>query len=124
MRASTPTAAARLVVPDLAELRDRLERTRTNLHSGAHRAADRYAHRLAGARDRLSRAPLLALERKRSRLDTAHARLTALSPVATLDRGYAIVRLADAVVRSPDQVASGDALSVRVAEGTFGVTAE
>ncbi len=124
VRASTPTAAARLVVPDLTELRDRLERTRTNLHSGAHRAADRYAQRLAGARDRLSRAPLLALERKRSRLDTAHARLTALSPVATLDRGYAIVRLGDAVVRSPEQIASGDALSVRVAEGTFGVTAE
>ncbi len=124
VRASTPTGAARLVVPDLAELRDHLERTRANLHRGARRAADRYAQRLAGARDRLSRAPLLALERKRSRLDTAHARLGALSPVATLDRGYAIVRRDDMVVRSPEQIASGDALSVRVAEGTFGVTAE
>jgi exodeoxyribonuclease VII large subunit len=124
VRASTPTAAARLVVPDLTELRDHLERTRTNLHNGARRAADRHAQRLAAARDRLSRAPLLALERKRSRLDTAHARLSALSPVATLDRGYAIVRRGDAVVRSPAQVGSGDALSVRVAEGTFGVTAE
>jgi hypothetical protein len=34
------------------------------------------------------------------------------------------VRRGDEVVRSPEQVASGDALSVRVAEGTFGVTAE
>jgi exodeoxyribonuclease VII large subunit len=124
VRASTPTAAARLVVPDLAELRDRLERTRADLHGGAHRAADRYAQRLAGARDRLSRAPLLALERKRSRLDNAHARLGALSPVATLERGYAIVRQGDTVVRSPEQVTSGDALSVRVAEGTFGATAQ
>ncbi len=124
VRASTPTAAARLVVPDRTELRNHLERTRTNLHGAAHRAADRSAQRLAGARDRLSRAPLLALERKRSRLDTAHARLCALSPVATLDRGYAIVRRGDAVIRSPEQIASGDALSVRVAEGTFGVTAE
>jgi exodeoxyribonuclease VII large subunit len=79
---------------------------------------------LSSARDRLSRAPLLALERKRSRLDTLHAHLGALSPVATLDRGYAIVRRDDAVVRSPEQVATGDALSVRVAEGTFGVKAE
>ena len=124
VRASTPTAAARIVVPDLAELRERLERTRVSLHSGAHRAADRHAQRLATARDRLSRAPLLALERKRARIDTVHARLGALSPVATLDRGYAIVRRGEEVVRSPEQVASGDALSVLVAEGTFGATAE
>jgi exodeoxyribonuclease VII large subunit len=124
VRASTPTAAARIVVPDLAELRERLERTRVSLHHGAHRAADLYARRLAAARDRLSRAPLLAIERKRARIDTVHARLGALSPLATLDRGYAIVRRGDEVVRSPEQVASGDPLSVRVADGTFGVTAE
>jgi len=124
VRASTPTAAARVVVPDLAELRERLERSRDNLHRGAHRAADRYAQRLATARDRLSRAPLLALERKRARIDTVYARLGALSPVATLDRGYAIVRSGEEVVRSPGQVASGDPLSVRVAEGTFGAIAE
>ncbi|MDP9286452.1 MAG: exodeoxyribonuclease VII large subunit, partial [Actinomycetota bacterium] len=47
IRASTPTAAARIVVPDLAELRERLERTRVNLHRGAHRDADRHAQRLA-----------------------------------------------------------------------------
>jgi exodeoxyribonuclease VII large subunit len=124
VRASTPTAAARLVVPDFAELRERLERTRANLDRGAHRAADRHAERLASIRQRLSRAPALALERKGARLDTLHARLGALSPVATLERGYAIVRRGDAVVRSPDQVSSGDTLTVRVADGSFGVTAE
>jgi exodeoxyribonuclease VII large subunit len=124
VRASTPTAAARLVVPDLSELRARLERSRAGLHRGAYRSVDRHAQRLSAARDRLSRAPLLALERKRGRLDTLHAHLGALSPVATLDRGYAIVRRDDAVVRSPEQVATGDSLSVRVAEGTFGVKAE
>jgi exodeoxyribonuclease VII large subunit len=124
VRASTPTAAARLVVPDLAELRERLERSRASLHRGARRAGNQHAARLAAARERLNRAPLLALERKGARLDTVHARLGALSPVATLDRGYAIVRSGYSVVRSPTQVASGDSLSVRVAEGTFGVTAE
>jgi exodeoxyribonuclease VII large subunit len=124
VRASTPTAAARLVVPDLSELRERLERSRAALHRGARRSADRHTQRLSAARDRLSRAPLLALERKRSRLETIHAHLRALSPVATLDRGYAIVRNGDVVVRSPEQVATGDPLSVRVAEGTFGVKVE
>ncbi len=124
VRASTPTAAARLVVPDFAELRERLERGRTNLRRGAQRAADRHVERLTATRDRLSRAPALALERKRARLDNAHARLGTLSPLATLDRGYAIVRRGDTVIRAAAQVSSGERLSVRVADGTFPVTAD
>ena len=91
VRASTPTAAARLVVPDINELREPLVRSRDALHRGAQRAAERHAQRLAANHDRLRRAPLLALERRRARLDTVHARLGALSPLATLERGYAIV---------------------------------
>jgi exodeoxyribonuclease VII large subunit len=124
VRASTPTAAARLVVPDSRELRERLERSRTGLHTGARRAADRHLRLLVGNRERLHRAPLLAVERKRARIDNAHARLGALSPVGTLERGYAIVRRDDAVIRSPEQVTAGDRLSVRVAEGAFGAIAE
>jgi exodeoxyribonuclease VII large subunit len=122
VRASTPTAAARLVVPDLAELRQHLQRTREALHRGARRTTERHAQRLATARERLHRAPLLAVERRRARLDTVHARLGALSPVATLERGYAIVRRGDHVVRSVTEVAAGDSIAVRVAEGSFGAT--
>jgi exodeoxyribonuclease VII large subunit len=124
VRASTPTAAARLVVPDIAELRARLTRSHEGLHRGAHRVAERQAQRLAALHERLRRAPLLALERRRARLDTVHARLGALSPEATLERGYAIVRRGDEVVRAVDQVASGDDVSVRVADGTFGARVE
>jgi exodeoxyribonuclease VII large subunit len=124
VRASTPTAAARLVVPDIAELRARLTRSHEALQRGAHRAAERQAQRLAALHERLRRAPLLALERRRARLDTVHARLGALSPEATLERGYAIVRRGDEVVRAVDQVASGDDVSVRVADGTFGARVE
>jgi exodeoxyribonuclease VII large subunit len=124
VRASTPTAAARLVVPDIVELRGRLLRSREGLHRGARRAAERHAERLATLHERLQRAPLLALERRRARLDTAHARLIALSPSATLERGYAIVRRGDAVVRAPSDVAPGDALEVRVAAGSFGARVE
>jgi exodeoxyribonuclease VII large subunit len=119
-RASTPTHAARLVVPDVKELQAALNRLREALHRGARRNADRSALGLATAHERLRRAPLLALERKSARLATAHARLGALSPTATLDRGYAIVRHGEGVVRSADDVSTGDDLSVRVADGTFG----
>jgi exodeoxyribonuclease VII large subunit len=122
VRASTPTHAARLVVPDLAELRERVAALRTGLHRGAQRAAERHAQRLAVAHERLGRAPLLALERRRARLDNLHARLGALSPLATLDRGYAIVHRGDELVRSPAQVDAGDPIEVRVADGAFGAT--
>jgi exodeoxyribonuclease VII large subunit len=122
VRASTPTAAARLVVPDLAELRERLDRARQALHGGAERAAQRHRDRLAQTHERLGRAPLLALERRQARLATTHGRLRALSPLATLERGYAIVHRGDELVRSPKQLGRGDAIDVRVADGTFGAT--
>ncbi|HZO34658.1 MAG TPA: exodeoxyribonuclease VII large subunit [Gaiellaceae bacterium] len=124
IRASTPTAAARLVVPDAAELRRSLERSRDGLHRGAARAVERHAQRLAATHERLRRAPLLALERRRGRLDTAHARLAALGPRATLERGYAIVRRGDDVVRAPQQVSRGERIDVLVADGGFEATVE
>ncbi|HEY7398058.1 MAG TPA: exodeoxyribonuclease VII large subunit [Gaiellaceae bacterium] len=124
VRASTPTAAARIVVPDAAELRAALGRSRASLHRGAAVAAERHAQRLEHLRERLGRAPLLALERRTSRLATTHARLTALAPQATLERGYAIVRRGEQVVRSPTEVATGERLDVLVAEGAFGATVE
>jgi exodeoxyribonuclease VII large subunit len=122
VRASTPTAAARLVVPDIGELRETLVRSREALHRGAHRAAERHAQRLVATHDRLRRAPLLALERRRATLDTLHARLGALSPVATLERGYAIVHRGEELVRASTQVERGDQIDVRVADGSFGAT--
>ena len=124
VRASTPTHAARLVVPDLGELREQLARARSGLRRGTTLALERRSQRLATAGERLRRAPLLALERKRARLDHAQARLTALSPQATLERGYAVVHRSDEVVRSAASVVPGDALSIRVADGQFGARAE
>jgi exodeoxyribonuclease VII large subunit len=123
-RASTPTAAARLVVPDLRELLDRLERSRRGLATGAGRLLERDRQRLALAHERLGRAPALLLERRRTALDATAGRLRALSPRATLGRGYAIVRSGGAIVRSPREVAAGDAIAVEVAEGSFGARVE
>jgi exodeoxyribonuclease VII large subunit len=122
VRASTPTAAARLVVPDITELRATLVRSRDALHRGTQRAAERHAQQLAATHDRLRRAPLLAVERRRATLDTLHARLGALSPVATLERGYAIVHRGDELVRAATQVGQGDSIDVRIADGSFGAT--
>jgi exodeoxyribonuclease VII large subunit len=121
VRASTPSVAARLVVPDLAELRAWLDRAHAGLGRGARRVVERHGQRLTATRERLRHAPLLALERRTARLETTHARLRTLSPRATLERGYAIVRSGDELVREPPP--AGSALEVEVAGGTFGAHA-
>ena len=123
-RASTPTAAARLVVPDAAELTARLERSRTALARGTRGALDRERRRLDVARDHLRRAPLLVLERRRAALEQSAGRLRALSPQATLERGYAIVRTAGEIVRSSSQVAAGNRVDVELGTGGFGAKVE
>jgi exodeoxyribonuclease VII large subunit len=142
VRASTPTAAGKLVVPDAAELAGRLDRARTSLARCARRTLERERERVErdherlrrapalvlerttervhGLHTRLRRAPALAVERKRAALTAAHGRLAALSPHATLERGYAIVRAHDTVVTDPETVRAGDRLDVRVAKGSFG----
>jgi exodeoxyribonuclease VII large subunit len=123
-RASTPSAAARLVVPDAAELVHRLDRSRAALARGARGVLERRRQRLEHVHERLQRAPALSVERKRARLEHSAGRLRALSPRATLQRGYAIVRSGDAIVRSPAAVAPGDAIDVEVADGRFGARVE
>ena len=92
------------------------------LQRGARRTCARHATRIESAGERLRRAPLLALERRRARLDHAHGRLRALSPRATLERGYAIVRAGTEVVREPPP--PGTEVGVEVAGGRFGARAE
>jgi exodeoxyribonuclease VII large subunit len=122
VRASTPSVAGRLVVPDLDELRARLDRARSSLERGARRIVEQRADRLAATHERLGRAPLLTLERRVARLEATHGRLRTLSPRATLERGYAIVRTGEALVREPP--AAGTGLAVEVAGGSFGARAE
>jgi len=124
VRASTPTAAGRLVVPDAVELRERLERARAGLGRGAAATVVRARQRVDHAHERLRRAPALTIERRRARVEQSAAQLRALSPRATLERGYAIVRRDDAVVRSVTSVDSGDALEVELSDGRIGARAE
>jgi len=124
VRAPTPTAAARLVVPDLDELRSGLRRARQRLTAGTRRTLERDRDRLGRSRERLTAAPGLLLERRRGALDRAAARLQALSPRATLARGYAIVRAGDAVLRDASEVAAGVRVEVELARGALGARVE
>ena len=121
VRASTPTAAGKVVVPDLAELLRHLDRSRAGLARGVRRTLDRDVQMLERARERLRRAPALLVERRQARLEAARGRLAALSPKATLRRGYAIVRR-DGIVVSGVEV--GERVDVELAAGGFGARVE
>jgi exodeoxyribonuclease VII large subunit len=145
-RASTPTAAARLVVPDEGELRERLEGLRASLAREAGRTVARGRDRLAllhtalareAARTvarsrerveadgvRLARAPAALVERKRAEVEALAGRLRALSPRSTLARGYAIVRAGDGIVRDAAALAPGERVGVDLARGSFGARVE
>jgi exodeoxyribonuclease VII large subunit len=122
VRASTPTAAGKLIVPDRAELVERLAGVRGRLGRSVAAGVERRRERVGQVHGRLRRAPALAVERKRATLEHAAGRLRALSPRATLERGYAIVREGSAIVRTPPE--SGKRIDIEVAEGAFGARVE
>jgi exodeoxyribonuclease VII large subunit len=124
VRAATPTAAAALVVPDETELRAALETARRRLGHALRSSLERDATRVTRLGDRLHSAPRLLLERRRAGLDHTGARLQALSPLATLARGYAIVRAGGEALRDSSAVAPGDRLDVELAAGGLGARVE
>ncbi len=146
VRASTPTAAGKLVVPDLRELhgelyrardslercvrrafeRDRavLRRAHGSLERGARRALERDAQQMALLRGRLRREPILLVERRRAGVERSGARLAALSPRATLERGYAIVRARKEILRSSHSLARGERVEIELAAGGFDAVVE
>jgi exodeoxyribonuclease VII large subunit len=148
VRAPTPSAAAEIITPDINDLRLQVDGMSAVLDAAAQsRIADarrelelaRRALRLLSPvsqvllrreqvvelRARLEAASVRALSVARLRLDGLQAKLAALGPEATLARGYAIVQRAGErangpVVRSVRDVKTGEAISVRVTDGTFG----
>jgi exodeoxyribonuclease VII large subunit len=144
LRAPTPSAAAELVAPDVRDLSLRLAANETRLGDAIQRLLTELRGPVEERRRLLRRfSPDQVIGRQRQRLDDlarvatasmAHrlmlarersaalsARLATLSPYATLDRGYAIVRQAEAgtVVTRIAQAAPGDLLAIRVADGEF-----
>ena len=146
-RAATPTAAAALVVPDARQLSQQLARRADGLATALLLSLRRRRERVA-ALARLVRDPRQTLLRQRLRIDelaerggrgmagalraararliAAGERLQALSPLAVLERGYAIARRASdgQVVRNAAEVARGDELEVLFRRGTARVRVE
>jgi exodeoxyribonuclease VII large subunit len=145
-RASTPTDAAKHVVPDIVEeiemiagLRDRARRKLMNL-------IDLESARITNFRDRpvmkdphviiTSRAEIILALRDRSHRSFAshlklakeelvqiRARVRALSPQATLDRGYSVVQLTTGeIARDASKLKAGDVLRLRLAKGETNAT--
>lgn len=146
-RAPTPSAAAELAVPDRLELLMQVATARQRLRSALTELMDRrrdgvsyQTHRLRSLLPRVDRerqrvddlSRLLALH-LRGRLTQARgtvalkmSQLQALHPGKTLGRGYALVQHAETgqIVTAPQQVQTGDPLTIAVAEGTFPARAD
>jgi exodeoxyribonuclease VII large subunit len=144
LAASTPTDAAKRIVPDLVHELRAVDELRRRARACVRRRLEREQELMSGLPDRLRGTVRRRIdserdgveqhrERARRRLhgliehaatDLQHLRTTvrALSPQATLDRGYAVVRLADGTVVRAAARASGP-LRVRVADGEFAAVA-
>lgn len=146
-RASTPTDAAKRVVPDISEeiamieqMRDRARRTLinridlevtriTNLRNrpvmkDPHVLITSRAEIITGLRDRSNRSFGASLKLAKEELKQIKARVRALSPRSTLDRGYSVVQLADGqIVTDPKKLKQGDELRLRLAKGETKATA-
>ncbi len=140
-RASTPTDAAKRVVPDISEeiamieaMRDRARRTLVNrldleltritnfknrpVMKDPHVLITTRAEVIAGLRDRSNRSFGSSLKLAKEELKQIKARVRALSPQSTLDRGYSVVQLADGqIVTDPKRLKAGDELRLRLAKG-------
>jgi len=148
VRASTPTDAAKLLVPDVSEELQGVAQTRDRMRRQVTGLVQRELDRVAALRDRPCLADphtmVTAREREVDELtarirrrhgdrldrgldDVAHARarVRALSPLETLRRGYAVLQTADGhVVSSVDERDLGDMLTARVSDGRIRVRVE
>jgi exodeoxyribonuclease VII large subunit len=146
VRASTPTDAAKRVVPDVAEEAQRVLQMRERARMAVRGRVERELHQLAALRSRPALADprsglaerLTEVEgyRERARRTFRHrldrgdddlvhqiARIRALSPLATLRRGYAVLSDADGqALSSVATLEPGHDLHIRVADGRIGAT--
>lgn len=92
LRAATPSAAAEAAVPSVVEQRARLVQLSRQLATSAQRRQQRTTVRLETILRRLVAGAERLTERRQARLGQLVGRLDALSPLATLARGYAVAR--------------------------------
>ena len=118
-RAATPTAAVVALLPDRQHLALNLQQQRALLRQSLSHRLQRERLRLESDRARLLQLhPRQLLASTRQQLEQRIELLQALSPQRLLERGFSLVHQADGqLVRSVQQVQSGDALQLMVADG-------
>ncbi|MEJ6760479.1 MAG: exodeoxyribonuclease VII large subunit [Candidatus Planktophila sp.] len=145
-RASTPTDAAKRVVPDIAQEISDIEKIRDRIYRRLLSTIDYELNQIAqlrnrpvmkdpglmvtarrdeikALRDRSMRSFTSILEIEKKELKGVKAHLRSLSPQSTMERGYAVVQFADGgIVRDATKLKAGTALRIRVAKGETGAT--
>ena len=117
-RAPTPSAAAAAATPDRAELLQQLTHLGSRLARGLAARSELVAQRCDRTLDRLGAAMALRIERWRHQLSAVSGQLDVLSPLKTLERGYAVARDAEGrVLKRVAQFAPGLSFRLRVVDG-------
>ncbi len=148
VRASTPSNAAEIAVPDEADIRELLANMSIRQTQAMRKSITRLSTRLDDFKGRrVLRDPMAYVDTKRSELDHVQDRLVAaaeklcsanrhkfvalasaldaMSPLKVLSRGYAIASDSEGkLVKSVGDVAGGDVLSLSVSDGTIKCTVE
>jgi len=125
LRASTPTDAARLIVPDVEIELDNLDSLRARAGRVIGEVIDRAFDEIDRTREQARRAVTSLVGREAEWLAGARGQLRALSPLATLARGYAILRTPDGhVVTSRVGIASGQAMTATLTDGELDVVTQ
>lgn len=124
LRASTPTDAAKRVVPDIQEEFEKISQLRQRADRKINDRVVLEMTKVVGLIQRSFACINSRLMRSNEELTHLIARVRTLSPQATLDRGYAVVQKRDgSIVRSPKALTKGEELRLRLAEGVAVATA-
>lgn len=124
LRAATGRLAVRDPSQRLAERAHRLQAATLRLDGAIVSRLNSQARRATAARDKLEPATRMRVDRAKRVLEVANAHLNGKDPEAILQRGYAIVTYANAIVRDPAAVPAGALVEARVARGTLAARVE
>jgi len=124
LRASTPTDAAKRVVPDIQEELVKIKQLRNRADQKINDRVVLEMTKVVNFMQRSFASMNSRIIRSAEELTHTLARIRTLSPQATLDRGYAVVQLSDgSIVRSAKSLIAGEKLRLRLAEGVAFATA-
>jgi exodeoxyribonuclease VII large subunit len=145
LRAPTPSAAAEIAVPDIFELKADLEAYKAHIYnitknvilnekarleaiqkSGAMKdpalKLQDNRRNLAYLGEKLADITRNTMDKNKNQLSSLAGKLDALSPLGVIARGYSIVSSDDGVVSSVKNIKSGDTVTVKLSDGTFGAS--